>query len=135
MDLQVRATLPRSLDYGEFCEFVFAHGSSMHQKCFNYALTNLWFGLCRSVWIIDLLVTFFSPIPELQHAFNPKVLWAREHAQLLLLPLSSPLDSQLSPSRSLGGASICQQELEEALPNNHPKSKGEGKGTTYSPPS
>jgi len=32
------------------CEFVFVHGSSMHQKCSNYALTNLLFSLCRSVW-------------------------------------------------------------------------------------
>jgi len=35
--------------HGESSEFVFARGSSMHQKCFNYALTNLLFGLCRSV--------------------------------------------------------------------------------------
>jgi hypothetical protein len=38
----------------EFCESVFNLGSSvfahdlpMHQKCFNYALTNLLFSLCR----------------------------------------------------------------------------------------
>jgi hypothetical protein len=38
--------------YGEFCEsceFVFAHGSFVHQKCSNYALTNLLFGLCKYV--------------------------------------------------------------------------------------
>jgi hypothetical protein len=40
-------------------------------KCFNYALTNLLFGLCKSVWVIDLLVNLPSPIPELQHAFLP----------------------------------------------------------------
>ncbi len=34
-------------------------------KCFNYALTNLLFGLCRSMWVIDLLVNLLSPIPEL----------------------------------------------------------------------
>jgi hypothetical protein len=34
-------------------------------KCSNYALTNLLFGLCRSVWIIDLLVNLLVPIPEL----------------------------------------------------------------------
>jgi hypothetical protein len=38
-----------SLGYGESREFVFTHGSWMHQKCSNYALTNLLFGLCRSV--------------------------------------------------------------------------------------
>ncbi len=30
------------------CMLVYACGSAMHQKCFNYALTNL-FGLCRSI--------------------------------------------------------------------------------------
>jgi len=35
---------------------------SVHQKCFNYALTNLLFGLCRSVWMIELLVNLPSPI-------------------------------------------------------------------------
>jgi hypothetical protein len=30
---------------GESCESVFARGSSMHNKCLNYALTNLLFGL------------------------------------------------------------------------------------------
>jgi len=38
-----------SLGCDEFYESVFARGSSMHQKCFNYALTNLLFGLCRSI--------------------------------------------------------------------------------------
>ncbi len=38
-----------NLDRGESCESVFAHGLSMHQKCSNYALTNLFFDLCRSV--------------------------------------------------------------------------------------
>jgi len=33
----------------ESCESMFAHDSSMHQKCSNYALTNLLFGLCKSV--------------------------------------------------------------------------------------
>jgi hypothetical protein len=36
-----------SLGHGEACEFVFARGLSMHQKCSNYALINLLFGLCR----------------------------------------------------------------------------------------
>jgi len=34
-------------------------------KCFNYALTNLLFGLCMSVWVIKLLVNLPSPIPKL----------------------------------------------------------------------
>jgi hypothetical protein len=28
------------------------------KKCYSYALTNLWFGLCRSVWVIDRLSFF-----------------------------------------------------------------------------
>jgi hypothetical protein len=59
---------PRSSGRGESCEFVFARGSSMHKKCSNYALINLLFGLCRSMWIIDLLVIHPSLISEFQHA-------------------------------------------------------------------
>jgi hypothetical protein len=56
---------------GESCEFLFVRDSSMHQNCSNYALTNLWFGLCRSVWIINPLITCPSPIPKFQHAPLP----------------------------------------------------------------
>ncbi len=38
-----------SLGRGESCESVLARGESMHQKCSNYAFTNLLFGLCRSM--------------------------------------------------------------------------------------
>jgi hypothetical protein len=37
--------LPPSSGYGESCESMFACGSSMHQKCSNYAIINLLFGL------------------------------------------------------------------------------------------
>jgi hypothetical protein len=40
---------PPSSGRGESYEFVFARGSSMHQKCSNYALTNSLFGLCKSM--------------------------------------------------------------------------------------
>jgi len=30
-------------------------------KCFNYTLTNLLFGLCKSVWVIELFVNLPSP--------------------------------------------------------------------------
>jgi hypothetical protein len=42
----------------------YAHGSSMHQKCFNYALINLLIGLYRSKWIIDPLITYLNPHPK-----------------------------------------------------------------------
>jgi hypothetical protein len=34
-------------------------------KCSNYTLTNLLFGLCRSMWLSELLVNHLSPILEL----------------------------------------------------------------------
>jgi hypothetical protein len=40
---------PPSWGHAKSCEFVFAHGLFMHQKCSNYALTNLLLGLCRYV--------------------------------------------------------------------------------------
>jgi hypothetical protein len=30
-------------------------------KCFNYALTNLLFGLCKSIWIIYLFIIHLNP--------------------------------------------------------------------------
>ncbi len=46
---------------------------------------------------------FLIPILELQHALLPsKCCEPRSAPQLLLFLVSSPLDSQLSPSRSLG---------------------------------
>jgi len=40
-------------------------------KCYNYTLTNLLFGFCRSVWVSEMLVNIPSPIPKLQHAPLP----------------------------------------------------------------
>jgi hypothetical protein len=37
-------------------------------KCSDYALTNLLFGLCRSIWIIDPLVTHHNPHPKMQRS-------------------------------------------------------------------
>ncbi len=57
-----------------------AHGLSMHQKCSNYALTNLLFGLCRSVWIIDLLIICPNPHTKaLACPFTSKMLRAKEY--------------------------------------------------------
>jgi hypothetical protein len=64
----------------EFSEFVFTCGLSMHQRCSSYALTNLLFGLCRSVWVIDLLVHLLSPHHKAPACpSTSKVLRAREH--------------------------------------------------------
>jgi hypothetical protein len=40
-------------------------------RCSNYALTNLLFGLCRYVWVIEVLVSLLHPIPKFQHALLP----------------------------------------------------------------
>jgi hypothetical protein len=62
-------------------------------KCSNYTPTNL-FGLCKSVWVIEVLVNLPSPILELQHALlPPKCCELGSMPQLLLLPLSSLLES------------------------------------------
>jgi hypothetical protein len=100
--LQVWATVSLTSNY----EYVFARGSFVHQKCSNYALTNLLFSLCKIVWIIDSLIIFPNPYPRApSHPFTFKMLRAREH-----IPTPYPfdvftLDSQLSLSRSLG---MCQ---------------------------
>jgi hypothetical protein len=71
-------------------------------KCSNYTLTNLLFGLCKSMWVIELLVNLPSPIPKLQHTPLPlKCCEPGSTPQFLFLPLFSPLDSHLNPSKSL----------------------------------
>jgi hypothetical protein len=58
-----------------------ARGLFVHQKCSNYALTNLFFGLDESMWVIDLLVILLSShlgVPT--HPSIVKVLQARECA-------------------------------------------------------
>jgi hypothetical protein len=70
-----------SLGCGESCESVFARGLSVHQKCSNYALTNLLFNLCRSMSVIELFVTHLSPhLGAPARPSTPKVLRARECA-------------------------------------------------------
>jgi hypothetical protein len=80
-------------------------------KCSNYALTNLLFGLCRFVWVSEVLVNLPSLILELQHApLPPKCYKPRNVPQLLLLLLFSPLDSKLTPS-SLGVCHLVWRTL------------------------
>ncbi len=75
----------------------------MHQKCSNYALTNLLFGLCRFVWIIYLLVTHPSPHPGAPTCPSTLKMCCklRNVPQLFILPLFSLLDSHLNLSRRL----------------------------------
>jgi hypothetical protein len=92
-----------------FVSSCLARGSSVHQKCSSYTLINLLFGLCRYVWVVELLVNLPNPDPRaLAHPSNPEVLRAKERAPTFFVLLFSLLDSQLSPSRSLG---VCQLDL------------------------
>jgi hypothetical protein len=51
---------PLSLSCDESCESMYARSLCVHQKCSNYALTKLLFGLCRFMQIIDPLVTHLN---------------------------------------------------------------------------
>jgi hypothetical protein len=82
---------------------VFACDSSMQQKCSNYSLTNFLFGLCKFVWIIDLLVTHPSPHPGAPtRPSTPEVLQAKERVPTPYPFIVFTLDSHLNLSRSLG---------------------------------
>ncbi len=65
--------------------FVCVYCSSfVHLKCCSYALTNLLFSLCKSMWIIDLFVICLSPhLGALACPSTPKVLWIKERAPTL----------------------------------------------------
>jgi len=92
---------------GESCKSMFAHGSSMHQKCSNYALTNLLFNLCKSMWIIDPLVTHFNPHPgTLARPSTPKVLQARDRTLIIYTYIFFHLGFIIESIEKLGGASI-----------------------------
>jgi len=98
---------PPSLSHGESCESMFASGSSVHQRCPNYALTNLLFGLCKSMWVIVLLVNLFNPHHRASTLPSTlEMLRVREHA-----PTPSPcvvfiFGLAVGSIKELGGASI-----------------------------
>jgi len=71
--------LPLNLSRDEFCESVYAHGLFVYQEYYNYALTNLLFGLCKLVWIVDPLVILLNPYFGTPTCpFYPKVLRAKK---------------------------------------------------------
>jgi hypothetical protein len=99
--------LPPSPGHGESCEFMFARGSSVHQKCCSYALTNLLFSLCRFTRVIDLLITLFSPYPgALAHPFTPKVLRVKECAPTPYPSAIFTFRFAVESTKELGGASM-----------------------------
>ncbi len=75
-----RCWFPPSPYCGKSCEFVFVHDLSMHWSCLSYALTNLLFGLYKSMYVIDLLVDLLNPRPRTPtRPSTLEVLRAREH--------------------------------------------------------
>jgi len=94
--------LPLSLGHGESCKSMYAHCSSMHQKCSNFALTNL-FGLCRFVWIIDSLVICLSPHPRaLAHPSTTEMLQIRERTLIISSFVVFTFEFAFNLSRSVG---------------------------------
>jgi len=70
---------PLGPNCGEYCEIVYAHDLFVHQKCSNYALTNLLFGFCKSIWIMDPLIILLGPHHRAPACpFYPEVLRIKE---------------------------------------------------------
>jgi hypothetical protein len=102
---------PPSSGHGESCESVYTYDSSVHQRCFNYALSNLLFGLCRSVWVNKLFINRLSPHLETPtHASTPKMLRAKEHTPTPLPFVVFIFGLAVGSSRSLG---VCQMSFEK----------------------
>ncbi len=92
---------------GETWKSMFVCGSSMHQKCSNYALTNLLFGLCKFVWIIDPLVTLLSPyLGALAHPSTFEMLRIRERIPTPCLSIIFTFRHAIESIKVFGGASI-----------------------------
>jgi hypothetical protein len=97
--------LPPGLGRAEFYECVFAHGLFVHQKCSNYALTNLLFSLCKSMWIIYPLVTHLSPHPRAPaHPSTPEVLRAKKRAPTLYPSIVFTFGLTIESIKEFGGA-------------------------------
>jgi len=98
-----------SSGHGEFCESMYVCGLSMHQKCFNYALTNLLFGLCKSIWTMNPLV--ICPSPHFETLTHPSYPWKVVNKKMYpnsFFHCFHLLDSHFNLSRSLG---VCQLQL------------------------
>jgi hypothetical protein len=113
--------LPLSPGRGESCESVFARGESMHPKCFNCALTNMLFGSCRSVWIINLLINI--PSSHLRASTRPytlKVLQTKEHALTPFPFVVFTFRLAIESIKELGGASLWKLQIVcQTIPSTH----------------
>ncbi len=85
----------------------FVRGSSVHQKCFNYTLTNLLLSLCRSMWIIDVLVIHPNCHPgAISCPSILKVLRARERTLTFYLFIVFTFGFAIESIKEFGGASL-----------------------------
>jgi hypothetical protein len=76
-------------------------------KCSNYALINLLFGLCKSVWIIDLLVICPSPYPRVPTCpFTHEVLQARERTPTPCPSVVFTFQLVVESIKEFGGVSV-----------------------------
>jgi hypothetical protein len=72
-------------------------------KCSSYALTNLLFGLCRSVWVIKLLINLPSPHPGAPaRPSTPEMLRAKEHTPTFFPFAIYTFGLAMNPSKNLG---------------------------------
>jgi hypothetical protein len=98
---------PLTPSCGESCESMFACDLYVHQKCSNYALTKLLFGLCKFVWVIDLLVnlpSFYPKIPARPSTLE--VLWARERTPTLTPSIVFTFGLAVESIKEFRGASM-----------------------------
>ncbi len=84
----------------------------MHQKCSNYALTNLLFGLCKFEWIIDPFITCPSPHPGTPTCLiTPKVLWVRECTSTFYPSAIFTFGFTIESIKELEGSSSMPQKM------------------------
>jgi hypothetical protein len=114
----------------------------MYKKCFNYALTNLLFGLCSSMWVINVLVTLCSPHPKAPACpSTSKGLWTKERASIpypfvvftfkLVVEFTKEFGCRNLNIRLATKARACKGEDQEGSPritSHVPRSVGECEG-------
>jgi hypothetical protein len=80
-------------------------------NCFNYTPTNLLFGLCRFVWVIDLLVNLPSPnLGAPTCPSTPEVLRVRERARIPSPSIVFTFGLIVESIKELGGVSILHSK-------------------------
>ncbi len=77
-------------------------------KCSNYTLTNLFFHLCSSIWVIDLLINLPNPHLGIStRPFTPEALQAKEHGPIPSPSIVFTFGLIIESIKELDGASLC----------------------------